>query len=293
MLQQQQLAQQQLATTAIGPTAIGSAAIGSAETGRHKRYFLIKLTLKHFLISAAPWSQQAPGKPTKASNFYEIQEQERIESLRRQQAEEEKRRELEAIQKRTTNNVQGNGNPWNVVKPTTKPVPIPPAKELQQKQAPAKTVQKQSPVKVAKKTDPLTDWVIERIRQINPSVDSEVFATFLMSIESPNEVEDYILSCFGETKAAKQLHQEFLAKRIELRPRRGAKKEDDLSAPAQAITTENPSSSGTKGGKKSKKGKKVDVSAMMNFRPIGDASRFNAGEIDLELPAASKKGKKK
>jgi hypothetical protein len=29
---------------------------------------------------------------------------------------------------------------------------------------------------------------------------------------------------------------------------------------------------------------------MMNFRPVGDATRFNAGEIDLELPAATKKG---
>jgi hypothetical protein len=55
--------------------------------------------------------------------------------------EEEKRKELD--QKRPVAAVQGNGNPWNVVKSTTKPVPIPPIKEPQQKAAPAKA-QKQS-----------------------------------------------------------------------------------------------------------------------------------------------------
>jgi PERQ amino acid-rich with GYF domain-containing protein len=79
---------------------------------------------------------------------------------------------------------------------------------------------------VKKNVDPLTEWLVKSVRQINPNVDSEVFATFLLGIESPNEIEDYIFSYFGETKAAKQFHQEFLSKRIELRPRRGAKKED-------------------------------------------------------------------
>jgi hypothetical protein len=65
-----------------------------------------------------------------------------------------------------------------------------------------------------------------------------------------------------------------------------------LSSPAQASDgAAVPGNSGAKGGKKSKKGKKVDLTAMMNFRPVGDATRFNAGEIDLDIPAASKKGK--
>lgn len=79
----------------------------------------------------------------------------------------------------------------------------------------------------------MTSWVVQRIKSMNPNVDSEVFATFLLGIESPNEIEDYIFSYFGETKAAKQLHQEFLAKRIELRPRRGVKKEDVSGLGAQ------------------------------------------------------------
>lgn len=98
----------------------------------------------------------------------------------------------------------------------------------------------------------------------------------------------YIITYFGETKAAKQFHQEFLTKRIELRPKRDAKKEDDLSAPAQAIDTGvAPSSSGTK--KKTKKAKQVDVSDLMSFRAVG-GNRFNAGEIDTDIPMSTKKG---
>lgn len=125
---------------------------------------------------------------------------------------------------------------------------------------------------------------------MNTKIDIDVFASFLIGIESPNDVEDYILTYFGDTKSAKEFHQEFLTKRIELRPRRGAKKEDDLSAPAQAAS--NTGTIPTTTGKKSKKkAKAVDISSVMSFRPTGDPTRFNAGEIDKDAPILSKKGK--
>jgi hypothetical protein len=46
-------------------------------------------------------------------------------------------------------------------------------------------------------------------------------------------------------------------------------------------------------GKKSKKMKKVDASNLLGFRPAGDPSRFNRGEIDTAPPAPTKKGKRK
>jgi hypothetical protein len=64
-----------------------------------------------------------------------------------------------------------------------------------------------------------------------------------------------------------------------------------LSAPA--IAADSIPTTSLPNGKKSKKGKKIDISAAMNFKPTG-GERFNVGEIDTELPAATKKkGKKK
>ncbi len=55
--------------------------------------------------------------------------------------------------------------------------------------------------------------------ELNTAVDAEVFAGFIEGIDSPNEVEDYIVSYFGDTKVAHDFLKEFLNKRIELRPR--------------------------------------------------------------------------
>ena len=37
--------------------------------------------------------------------------------------------------------------------------------------------------------DKFTAWIINRVRELNPSVDAEVFANFIAQIDSPNEVE--------------------------------------------------------------------------------------------------------
>lgn len=46
------------------------------------------------------------------------------------------------------------------------------------------------PVREAQMEDPLTAWVCLRIRQMNPNIDADVFAPFLLGFESPNEVEE-------------------------------------------------------------------------------------------------------
>jgi len=244
----------------------------------------------------APWSSLT--NQSYNATLQAIQEQERAELLTMKMLDDERRKELEAEKKRLASANTSNGSPWNVVK-VNKPAVIPPAKEHnpQPKAAKNQTAKapKPQPIKETKTVDPLILWVIQSVKKMNANVDPEMFATFLQDIESPNEVEDYICANLGETKRAKEFHQEFLSKRIELRPRR-EKKSDDLSGPARSATDIPSSSSGAKAGagKKAKKVKKVvDISSYMNFRPAGDSSRLNVGEIDSELPAPLKKGKKK
>lgn len=68
--------------------------------------------------------------------------------------------------------------------------------------------------------DQFTVWLIKRVRQLNPNVEAELFASLVEGIESPNDVEDYLMDNLGiELKAIKEFHREFLTKRIELRPR--------------------------------------------------------------------------
>jgi hypothetical protein len=123
-------------------------------------------------------------------------------------------------------------------------------------------------------------------------VDADVFATFLSGVESPNEAEDYIIGYFGDTKASKEFHRDFLIKRIELRPRVQPTEKDDLSGPALAADTSGnlPNASGN-GGKKKKKGKtgKVIDGAVLGFKTAGDPNRLNVGEIDNTPPVPVRK----
>ncbi|KAI6178865.1 hypothetical protein M3Y98_00547900 [Aphelenchoides besseyi] len=230
----------------------------------------------------APWV--SAGKANNAPDLSKIQEQERAEMLKKQQKEDEERRQQEAataLQKKLvwggTQSPQSNGNPWNVVKPVVKET-----------------------TKIEKSSDdPFTTWLTQRIRQLSANLDPEVLSTFLQSIESPNELEDYIISYLGDSKSSKEFHQEFLAKRIELRPRRQRiADKDDLSAPATAtdLAGNCASASGTTNNtgaaKKNKKAKGKQVVDILGFRPTGNPDRFNAGELDLDY-STSTRGKRK
>uniref|UniRef100_A0A1I7SWG7 GYF domain-containing protein n=1 Tax=Bursaphelenchus xylophilus TaxID=6326 RepID=A0A1I7SWG7_BURXY len=253
--------------------------------------------------SKAPWSNSTkkqkivPAEDLSSKTLLEIQMEEERQLLKKLE-EEEKVRQTEALNKKPVWSSQ-SGSAWSVPKNVPQPVPIPPAKEVSKQ---VKAEKKKPPAQkkethADKPQDPLTAWVIQRVRQLNPSVEPDIFATFLLSIESPNEVEDYVLTYFGENKNAKEFHQEFLAKRIELRPRRRVTDKDDLSGPAAAATNiagNGASATGLNAGgsaktKKNKKGKKVIDGLILGFRPAGDPNRLNVGEIDTTPPAPLKR----
>ncbi|KAI6242999.1 hypothetical protein M3Y99_00210700 [Aphelenchoides fujianensis] len=258
----------------------------------------------------APWV--GAGKANAAADLSQIQAQERAEMERKLQKMEEERRQLEAAHQKKTvwgapANSQANGSPWNL-KQAAKPAPIIPPTKKEPPAAKNAPKQKNKPAakestSAGKSQDPFATWLTQRIRQLNNTLDPEVLSTFLQSIESPNELEDYILSYFGETKEAKEFHQEFLAKRIELRPRRQRVTEkDDLSASAAATDISGHTSGsgavgsangGSGAAKKNKKSKGKQVVDILGFKPAGDPNRFNAGELDLDFSVASTRGKRK
>uniref|UniRef100_A0A914HKV3 GYF domain-containing protein n=1 Tax=Globodera rostochiensis TaxID=31243 RepID=A0A914HKV3_GLORO len=171
--------------------------------------------------------------------------------------------------------------------------------------------------------DKFTAWIIKRVKELNPSVDAEVFATFISGIDSPNEAEDYIIGYLGENKEVKEFHRDFLQKRIELRPRAHPQApKDDLSRPAAAHGADSElhkgagwasgggasgamtNSSGVGGAaaattavsnanKKKQKGQKVLDLSTLGFRPASDPNRLNAGEIDSVPPVPGGAGNKK
>uniref|UniRef100_A0A7E4VBX7 GYF domain-containing protein n=1 Tax=Panagrellus redivivus TaxID=6233 RepID=A0A7E4VBX7_PANRE len=140
-------------------------------------------------------------------------------------------------------------------------------------------------------------WIIDAIKKLNKNVgttvDADTFSIFIETIENPDEVEDYFLSYFGETDAVKEFHQEFLEKRIQLRPRNKVSAKDDLSAAQSAVNATKITSdfqTVKKKGKGKGKGavKTVDLT-VLSFKPSSDPNRFNAGEIDTAPPMPSKK----
>ncbi|TKR94601.1 hypothetical protein L596_008864 [Steinernema carpocapsae] len=174
----------------------------------------------------------------------------------------------------------------------TPPAPKPKAPEQKKAaaSAPVKVAKKSDqPKKIAPKDDPLSKWVIQRVKKLDSSVEADVFAGFIRDVVSPNEVEDYIFSYFGETSQSKEFCKEFISRRSELRSKNKAPDRDDLSRPAQAAQTPttNPAPSATQAaaaGKKKKKGKGIKLivdSSSLGFRAVADPSRINAGEIDV------------
>ncbi|VIO95044.1 Uncharacterized protein BM_BM2317 [Brugia malayi] len=143
----------------------------------------------------------------------------------------------------------------------------------------------------------LTSWMINRVKQLNPQVDADVFAAFIEGVDNPNEVEDYIIGYLGESRLVKELIREFLERRSQARHKKEPVDKDDLTHPAQAadalsITAANSkldSSTSqqipTGGGKRKKKGnrgsKLVVDGACLGFKGAVDPNRVNVGEIDI------------
>jgi len=136
------------------------------------------------------------------------------------------------------------------------------------------------------------DWCTRSLQAMQAQVDIPTFLGFLMDIESPYEVHDYIKSYVGEEKAQKRFAVEYLERRSRWKRslKGGAAYEDDLTTPAHALTPGAEEEFKEAGGKKGKKvgknqgaskmkGGKQDMSHLLGFSVSGQG--VNRGELDM------------
>eukprot|EP00092_Neocalanus_flemingeri_P101643 GFUD01129966.1.p1 GENE.GFUD01129966.1~~GFUD01129966.1.p1 ORF type:complete len:1161 (-),score=418.37 GFUD01129966.1:140-3577(-) len=132
------------------------------------------------------------------------------------------------------------------------------------------------------------DWCSKALQGLQAQVDIPTFLGFLMDIESPYEVHDYVKSYVGEGKAQKKFAVDYLERRSRWKNslKSGAKYEDDLTTPANALTPGDGEFQFQEAGKKGKKTKppktsksKQDISHLLGFSVTGQG--VNRGELDL------------
>ena len=141
------------------------------------------------------------------------------------------------------------------------------------------------------------DWCSRSLVAMQAQVDIPTFLGFLMDIDSPYEVHDYIKSYVGEEKAQKKFAVDYLERRSRWRrslKAGGAAYSDELLTPAHALTPGAEEEFKEAGGKKGKKaggargggqaGAKVgkgkqDISHLLGFSVSGQG--VNRGELDL------------
>lgn len=144
--------------------------------------------------------------------------------------------------------------------------------------------------KTSKPKNEFEEWCTKAIGSLNAQgLDIPTFLTFLMDIESPYEVHDYVKSYIGEGKAPKKFAIEYLERRSRWKnslKNQGKYYDDDLLTPATAI---NPGDGEfVEAGKKGKKAaartkttskSKLDMSHLLGFSVAGQG--VNRGELDL------------
>lgn len=134
------------------------------------------------------------------------------------------------------------------------------------------------------------EWCTKALQGLQAQVDIPTFLGFLMDIESPFEVHDYVKSYVGEGKAQKKFAVDYLERRSRWKNslKGGTKYEDDLNIPANALNPgegEFQFQEAGKKGKKSKttgkqvKGGKQDMSHLLGFSVSGQG--VNRGELDM------------
>ncbi|ETN74742.1 hypothetical protein NECAME_12753 [Necator americanus] len=127
------------------------------------------------------------------------------------------------------------------------------------------------------------DWVVQRLKQLNSTVEADVLAMFIEGVENPDEVEDYVVGYLGDSKAVKEFVREFLQKRSDFRNRKLHAVKDDLSSARGAPISGNTSGgfSAVQGRKKKNKGARLVVDgSCLGFRATSDPNRVNQGEIE-------------
>ncbi|CAJ0607334.1 unnamed protein product [Cylicocyclus nassatus] len=127
------------------------------------------------------------------------------------------------------------------------------------------------------------EWVVQRLKQLNSSVEADVLAMFIEGVENPDEVEDYVIGYLGDSKVVKEFVREFLLKRSDFRNRKQHAVKDDLSSARGAPVSGNGSGgfSAVQGRKKKNKGARLVVDgSCLGFRATSDPNRVNQGEIE-------------
>ncbi|XP_059154156.1 GRB10-interacting GYF protein 2-like isoform X2 [Physella acuta] len=149
--------------------------------------------------------------------------------------------------------------------------------------------------------DDFTLWVTERVSQFSARIDEPTFVSFIVDVDSPDEVRDYINTYLGETKDSKEFAKQFLERRNRIRNQVRIEKqqeEDSIWGPAPAINPHNQmrgsvnattsaanegneaNSGKGKNRKKKQKMQKLDVS-ILGFTVQADPNRKNvAGEVE-------------
>lgn len=130
------------------------------------------------------------------------------------------------------------------------------------------------------------EWCSKALQDLQAQVDIPTFLGFLMDIESPYEVHDYIKSYVGEGKAQKKFATDYLERRSRWKNslKSGVKYEDDLTTPATALSPGDGEfqEAGKKGKNKklTKQSKsKQDISHLLGFSVTGQG--VNRGELDM------------
>jgi len=134
------------------------------------------------------------------------------------------------------------------------------------------------------------DWCVKTLNGLQAQVDIPTFLGFLMDIESPFEVHDYVKSYVGEGKAQKKFAVDYLERRSRWKNslKGGTKYEDDLNTPANALNPGDSEFQFQEAGKKGKKTKssgkpiksgKQDMSHLLGFSVSGQG--VNRGELDV------------
>uniref|UniRef100_A0AC34G4V7 Uncharacterized protein n=1 Tax=Panagrolaimus sp. ES5 TaxID=591445 RepID=A0AC34G4V7_9BILA len=159
-----------------------------------------------------------------------------------------------------------------------------------------------------KENNEFQKWATKAIMDLNKSVgatvDPKLFFNFIEPIKEPNEVEDYLVTYFGESDAVKEFHKEFLEKRIALRskklliddlscnaaasPLRRSKKKDVSESTGnerQNSRDQSPLISNQATDGKKKKDKTVDLTVP---EAGGDPNRIIVGETDTATPVSIK-----
>ncbi|XP_070509408.1 GRB10-interacting GYF protein 2-like [Chironomus tepperi] len=128
------------------------------------------------------------------------------------------------------------------------------------------------------------NWCMDMLSTVNTSIDIPVFVDFIMDLESPYEIEDYVKMYLGDTIESHMFIRKFLERRSLYR--KATKKveiDDDLCAPPKAINpgshNEEPfrTQNKRKLDKKTRKGMKVDAN-ILGFKATADPNRI-VGEL--------------